>query len=144
MVGLVHRHPLVAFSVLAYTLSWWGWPLYAAGLSPAPVVGFGPFLAALVVLALTHGRAGVGTLLRRVVRWRVGPGWYAVALLLPVAVTGAAAGPVAPAPAVRAGDGAGRQVALRRLRHGHGGAVLAYRSPAYRTPPGEPHRRCVR
>ena len=44
-----------------------------------------PFLAALAVLGLTEGRAGVVGLLRRMVRWRVGVGWYAVALLLPAA-----------------------------------------------------------
>jgi hypothetical protein len=50
-------------------------------------VGFGPFLAALVLLALLEGRSGVVGLLRRMVRWRVGLRWYAVALLLPVVVT---------------------------------------------------------
>jgi len=54
-------------------------------------VGFGPFLAALVVLMITRGKTGVVTLLRRMVRWRVGLRWYAVALLLPVAITFAAA-----------------------------------------------------
>jgi hypothetical protein len=44
---LVRRHPLPAFFILilAYALSWWGWPLYAAGLSPVPIASFGPFLA---------------------------------------------------------------------------------------------------
>ena len=37
-----------------------------------------------------HGRAGVGTLVRRMARWRVGLRWYAVALLLPVAIAGGA------------------------------------------------------
>ena len=92
IVRLVRRHPLPAFFVLAYALSWWGWPLYALGLLPIPIASFGPFLAALVVLSVTHGRAGVGALLRRMVRWRVGLRWYAVALLLPVAVAGGAAG----------------------------------------------------
>jgi membrane protease YdiL (CAAX protease family) len=50
-------------------------------------VGFGPFLAALVVLAITRGKTGVVGLLRRMVRWRVGLRWYAVALLLPVAIS---------------------------------------------------------
>jgi hypothetical protein len=61
-------------------------PLYALGLSPGAIIGFGPFLAALVVLALTAGKAGVVALLRRMVRWRMAPLWYAVALLLPVAI----------------------------------------------------------
>ena len=72
VLSLVRRHPIVAFFVLAYALSWWPWVLYALDLSPQPVAGFGPFLAALVVLALVHGRSGVGDLLRRMVRWRVG------------------------------------------------------------------------
>ncbi len=89
-MSAVRRHPLVVFFVLAYALSWWPWILYAFDLSPLPIVGFGPFLAAIVVLAVTRGMAGVVALLRRMVRWRVAPVWYAVALLLPVAITVAA------------------------------------------------------
>src|SRR5215216_3244828 len=86
-MSLVRRHPLITFFVLAYVLSWWGWILYAFELSPLPIVGFGPFLAALIVLAATSGKSGVGGLLRRMVRWRVSPVWYAVALLVPVTIT---------------------------------------------------------
>jgi len=39
------------------------------------------------VLALTRGWAGVRDLLKSIVRWRVGLRWYALALLLPVAIT---------------------------------------------------------
>ena len=81
--ALVRRHRLTTFFVLAYAFSWWVWILYATGLSPNPIASFGPFLAAIVVLALTEGRAGIGRLFRRMVRWRVSPVWYAVALLLP-------------------------------------------------------------
>jgi len=86
-MSLVRRHPLITYFVLAYVLSWWGWILYAFELSPLPIVGFGPFLAALIVLAATSGKSGVGSLLRRMVRWRVSPVWYAVALLVPVTIT---------------------------------------------------------
>jgi uncharacterized protein len=89
-VSLVKRHPLIAFFVLAFALSWWPWILYAFGLYPAPIASFGPFLAALVVLAITQGKSGIGGLLRRMVRWRVGIRWYAVALLLPVGIALAA------------------------------------------------------
>ena len=54
-------------------------------LLPNPIVGFGPFLAALVVLAVTEGKSGVVGLLRRMVRWRVGLQWYAAAHGLPIA-----------------------------------------------------------
>jgi membrane protease YdiL (CAAX protease family) len=83
----VRRHPLITFFVLAYALSWWPWILYALDLSPQPIAGFGPFLAAIVVLAITRSKTGVVALLRRMVRWRVAPVWYAVALLLPLAIT---------------------------------------------------------
>src|ERR671911_2284449 len=90
LVSLIRRYPLVSFFVLAYVLSWWPAILYALDLLPQPIVGFGPFLAALVVLAITQGKTGIVGLLRRMVRWRVAPVWYAVALLLPVAITLAA------------------------------------------------------
>lgn len=89
-LSMVKQHPLITFFVLSYALSWWPSILYALDLSPQPVAGFGPFLAALVVLVLTRGKSGIGGLLRRMVRWRVGLRWYAVALLLPVAITLAA------------------------------------------------------
>jgi uncharacterized protein len=90
-MSLVRRYPLTAFFVLACALSWWPWILYSVGLSSTPIVGVGPFLAALLVLALTEGKSGVMGLLRRMVRWRVGLQWYAVALLLPIVVILAAA-----------------------------------------------------
>ena len=86
-MALVRRYPLAAFFVLAFALSWWPWILYSFDLLPNPIVGFGPFLAALVVLGVTEGRSGVVGLLRRMVHWRVGLRWYAVALLLPIVVT---------------------------------------------------------
>src|SRR5215218_5720365 len=90
IISLFRRHTLISFFVLSYALSWWPSILYALDLSPQPVAGFGPFLAALIVLALTRGKGGVGGLLRRMVRWRVGPRWYAVALLLPAGIATAA------------------------------------------------------
>jgi uncharacterized protein len=85
-VSAVRRYPLISFFVLAYVFSWWPWPLAILGVASGSIIGFGPFLAALVVLALTGGRAGVVALLRRMVRWRVRPVWYAAALLLPVGI----------------------------------------------------------
>jgi membrane protease YdiL (CAAX protease family) len=90
--AFVRRRRLIAFFVLAYALSWWAWPLYALGVLPNPVASFGPFLAAIVVLALTEGKAGIAGLFRRMIRWRVAPGWYAVALLLPAVLALAATG----------------------------------------------------
>jgi uncharacterized protein len=78
---VVRRRPLATFVVLAYALSWWPVLPFQGRLLPQ-----GPLLAALIVLALTEGRPGVGTLLRRLGHWRVGVGWYGVAFGLPFAV----------------------------------------------------------
>jgi uncharacterized protein len=92
MISLVKRHPIITFFVLAYALSWVAYPMWASGLYPiAPVFSFAPFLVALVVLAITQGKSGVGGLLRRMVRWRVGLKWYVAALFIPAGITVAAA-----------------------------------------------------
>ena len=88
--NVVKRYPLITFCVLAYALSWWAWPLFAMDLIPIPVASFGPFLAALVVLAITWGKRGVSGLLRRMVQWRIGFRWYVLALLIPIGLTGIA------------------------------------------------------
>jgi uncharacterized protein len=85
--SVVRQHPIITFFALAYALSWWPSILYAFDLLPQPIVGFGPFLAAVLMLAITVGKTGIVGLLRRMVRWRVAPVWWAVALLLPVAIT---------------------------------------------------------
>jgi membrane protease YdiL (CAAX protease family) len=88
----VRRHPLIAFFVLAYLLTWWIYPL----LKFSPLLGifglFGPALAAIIVAAVTEGKPGVKALLSRVVRWRVGLPWYVIALGLPTVLSLATAG----------------------------------------------------
>ena len=80
--------PLVAYFVLAYALSWLILVPAGFGLLPDSSAGvlsnvapFGPAVAAFVVTALTGGRHAVGRLLRRLVQWRVGVGWYLLVIL---------------------------------------------------------------
>jgi membrane protease YdiL (CAAX protease family) len=91
-VEIVRRHPVIAYFVLAYVLTWWMFPL----LQVSPLLGlfglFGPALAAIIMAAVLGGRSGVMALLSRVVRWRVGARWYVVALGVPAVLTLAAAG----------------------------------------------------
>ena len=87
----VAARPLLWFFVWAFVLSWATWPVVLATGSGPPVLGFGPFLAAVLVLALAEGRTGIGRLLRAMVRWRVPVRWWATALILPVVLAGAAA-----------------------------------------------------
>ena len=81
------RHDLSVFLILAFALSWFIWPLVLANPESVPMNPYGPFIAVFVVLALTRGWSGVRDLLASMVRWRVGPRWYAVALLVPIAIT---------------------------------------------------------
>jgi len=85
-MSLVKRHPIVTFFVLAYAISWVGWPLYAAGVWPIPFLATGPLIAALIVIPLTQGFSGLRELGSRMIRWRVRWYWYAVAIGLPLTV----------------------------------------------------------
>ncbi len=53
---------------------------------------FGPGLAAVIVASVAGGRRELSGLLRQLGRWRVSPGWYGVAVGLPLAVAAAALG----------------------------------------------------
>jgi membrane protease YdiL (CAAX protease family) len=94
----IRAHPLLAFFVLAFGLTWpyeivdvlgsWGVlplriHLSGAGFLVILLTGYGPTFAALIVAATVQGRAGVRSLVSRIVRWRVGVQWYAVAIFLP-------------------------------------------------------------
>jgi membrane protease YdiL (CAAX protease family) len=85
---LLRRYPLVSYFLIAYAFTW-TFDLLFLVLFPLPdlPVGrttprtFGPSVAALVVTAALAGKPGLKHLLRRLVLWRVHPGWYLFALL---------------------------------------------------------------
>jgi uncharacterized protein len=86
-VNWLKRHDLAVFLILAFALSWFVWPLVLLNPESVAMIPYGPFIAVFVVLALTRGWAGVRDLLASMARWRVGLRRYAVALLVPVAIT---------------------------------------------------------
>lgn len=102
----VRRHPLLAYVLLSYALSWAYWlPLVLTGqivrlgapVSQLPAL-IGPMLAAFAVTAVTRGRSGVRDLACRMVRWRIPARWWLFALASPlllvaVALAVLAAGP---------------------------------------------------
>ena len=90
--AFARRHQLVLFFALAYALSWWAWVWYRLdpGHVDAPILPIGPLLAALIMLALVGGRPAIRAWSRKILHWRVSPGWYAVVLLGPPALTFAA------------------------------------------------------
>lgn len=89
------RHPLLAFTGLACGISWaLGVVAFDARLgAPEPLADaanyaakFGPSLAGLIMAGLVGGQAGVRALVAALLKWRVHAGWYAVALLTPLAL----------------------------------------------------------
>jgi uncharacterized protein len=89
-LGWVRRHPVAAFVVLCFGLTWAGLlPLAVDSRGWLPVhiplwllllAVMGPGVAAFSVAAAS---AGHGELLARITRWRFGVGWYVVAILGP-------------------------------------------------------------
>jgi membrane protease YdiL (CAAX protease family) len=90
LTRLLRRHPLVAFFLLTLGLTW---PFMIAdalrshGFLPAGAQvylllgqAYGPTWAALIVTGATTGKAGIRALLRRLLVWRMGIQWYAVAI----------------------------------------------------------------
>lgn len=84
------------FVLVAFAFTWFFWGLTlleARGLLsslPVPALflgAFGPMVAAVAITAQESGRAGLRLLLSRVLRWRVAPVWYAVAILGPLVLT---------------------------------------------------------
>ena len=90
----VKRHPILGFALLAYALSWWPWPWYwrDPATVDAPILPFGPFIAAFILLMLVGRWPATKAWLAGIIRWRAGLQWYAVALLLPPALIAAAVG----------------------------------------------------
>jgi uncharacterized protein len=91
----VQHHSLTLYFVGAYAITWLCWGLVALAARhlitlPVPqavlmlIGGFGPLLMAISLSAYAGGRAGVSELLGRLLRWRVPPIWYAIALLFPL------------------------------------------------------------
>lgn len=100
-VGMIARHPLVSFFVLANALSWLAWIPYILSnnglglwdydfpvllgtsqlLGVLPGAYLGPITSALLITALVDGRPGLRRWAGRLWRWRVNWRWYALALL---------------------------------------------------------------
>ncbi len=87
------------FFALVFAWSWTFWWLAPLVKTDSPVAatalalvgGFGPSLAAVVVVACQGGRSGLRRWLSRCLQWRVGWRWLAGAFFFPVACMGLAA-----------------------------------------------------
>lgn len=93
--AFIKTRPVLTYYVLTFVISWGGF-LAVVGphgtlhtteqfeqLLPGAVLAMivGPSIAGILLTGLIDGRRGLRALLSRVLRWRVGVRWYAVALL---------------------------------------------------------------
>lgn len=95
MAALIKKHPLLAYYLLTFALSWGGfvlvigpgslvnanWQAEEAFLSAVMVMLAGPTIAGLLLTGLFDGRAGYRALFGRFGKWRVSIRWYAMAIL---------------------------------------------------------------
>lgn len=91
---LLRRHPLVGYFLLAYSITWGGILLLLASkgfdlATPRPwektvivaLMLLGPSISGVVLMSWLDGRAGLQEMWSRLMYWRVGWGWAAVAML---------------------------------------------------------------
>ena len=93
---MIKKYALGSFFLLAYLFTWSNWlpqALTSRGITSIQIPGFltmlsgyGPALAAIIVVSLTYGRQGLRELFGRLFRWRVGIQWYLIAMLMPAFV----------------------------------------------------------
>ena len=102
--SFVYRHPIWIYYLLVFAISWGGilvvvgpgrvpgTPEEVNALYPYAILALlaGPSVSGVLMTWLMQGSTGLGTLVSRLVHWRVRPRWYAVALLTaPLAVLAA-------------------------------------------------------
>lgn len=90
-------YPVLTYFALTFIISWGGLFLGSGGAGGfpkskeqfermlplfIPVLLAGPSLAGILLTGLVSGRAGFNSLFSRLLKWRVGLRWYAVALLI--------------------------------------------------------------
>src|SRR5215218_412400 len=97
ITAFIKRYPLLSYFALTFAISW-GVVLIAVGLGPGgfsatpqqlqmavpyavPVMVLGPGVAGMLLTGLIDGRAGLREFRSRLLKWRVGARWWAVALL---------------------------------------------------------------
>jgi|SRR5215207_623063 len=95
--AFIKKHPLLSYLALVFAISWGGMLIAAGsgGIQSNKELGFsyvamlaGPSVAGIILTGFVDGRVGLRELLSRLLRWRVGARWYAVALLTaPLLVT---------------------------------------------------------
>ena len=94
--AVLKRHPVMAYFMLAYVISWaielplaavaQGWVHASVPFGLHYLAAFGPMVSALLITAATEGRNGIHQLLTGLLKWRVGLGWMLFSILGPIAL----------------------------------------------------------
>jgi membrane protease YdiL (CAAX protease family) len=97
--GFLHRYPLVSFSILALALGTGTVTLVVQGILPANVAlasSLSASIAGIIMIAVEDGRAGLNKMLKQLLIWRVGIGYWLFALLflVPAILLGSIANPL--------------------------------------------------
>ncbi len=92
--NFIKTHPVLTYFALTFAISWGGLAVLVGGPSgitaeqiTAPFFVLylatvaGPIIAGVLLTGIFYGRPGLRELLSRLLKWRVGARWYAVALL---------------------------------------------------------------
>ena len=94
--AFINRHPVLTYFVLTFAISWGGFLLVVGAggfavttswqtdpLFPFAILAMlaGPSVAGFLLTSLVYGRVGLREFLSRLLKWRAGARWYAVALL---------------------------------------------------------------
>jgi membrane protease YdiL (CAAX protease family) len=87
MKSFIKKYQIIIFFALTFIISWYPWYTGGVGFKAA-----GPSYAGLIVVALVAGWQGIMEMLQRLVHWRVGVKWWAVAFLGPLVISLAAIG----------------------------------------------------
>ena len=98
-LSFVHRNPIVTFSILALTLGAGTVYLVVQGILPAGAAlasSLSASIAGIIMIAVEDGRAGLKKMLRQLLIWRVGIGYWLFALLflVPAILLGSIANPL--------------------------------------------------
>ncbi len=101
LMSFIRQHPVLSYYVVVFAISWGG-ILLALGVGGfvgtsatartqlfvgGPISLLGPTVAGILFTGLIYGRPGLRRLLSELLRWRVGAGWYAFALLIAPIIT---------------------------------------------------------
>jgi len=95
ITAFIKRHPAPTYFALTFAISWGGVLIVVGpgGIPGAPeqnealfpfaylAMLAGPSVAGILLTGLVHGKAGFREVRSRLLRWRVGARWYAIALL---------------------------------------------------------------